>query len=758
MKKKIIFTLIAILIIGIALGLLLSGCNTAEDDTTDSEIKSLINKMTLKEKVGQMTQVTLEVIVKKDENDNIIRPLQIDKKALKKALVDYKVGSVLNKGDAANSLEIWNEIITTIQNTAMQETENGIPVLYGIDAIHGANYTTGATLFPQQLGQAASFNPEIVRRAAEITAYETRASGIPWNFSPVLGIGTQPLWPRFWETFGEDTYLATSLGESMIEGYQAESLADTTRVAACMKHYMGYSHPETGKDRTPAWIPERTLRQYFLPPFAKAVESGVLTTMVNSGEINGTPVHANKHILTDILKEELNYKGFAVTDWLDIIYLHTRHKIAPTMRDAVRIAINAGIDMSMVPFEYEEFADLLVDLVESGEVSEERIDDAVERIFYVKKQLNLWENPITDYKGYPKFASEEFKKDNLNAARESVILLSNNDNALPLDTKTKILVTGPTANSMVPLNGGWSYTWQGKRTDKYTKEKNTVLEALQNTFSQVSFAEGSGFSEEKSISEASRKARNADAIVLCLGESSYCETPGNIEDLDIPRAQEKLAKAMIKTGKPVILVMMEGRPRIISEFADDVDAILLANLPGNQGGNALAEVIAGKVNPSGKLPYTYPRHSNHLVRYNHKGSQHLLKEIDSTAEFLPQFEFGDGMSYSNFHYENLTLSKSAMDKNSTITVGVTVTNTGKRNGKESVLMFITDHYASITPAVKELRGFDKINLAPGESKKVKFEITADELSFIDNNFKKVTEPGKFSVSIGDLTKEFELIH
>ena len=757
MKKKIILTLIAILVIGIALGLILSGCESAEKNTYDSDIESLVNTMSLEEKVGQMTQITLEVIVQKDEDGNIIRPLQIDKKALKKAIIDYKVGSVINTGGAANSLETWNTIISTIQNTAMQETNQGIPVLYGIDAIHGTNYTKGATLFPQQLGQAASFNPEIVRRAAEITAYETRASGIPWTFSPVLGMGTQPLWPRFWETFGEDTYLTSRLGKSMIQGYQGESIADTTRVAACMKHYIGYSHPETGKDRTPAWIPERNLRQYFLPPFKKAVEAGVLTTMVNSGEINGTPVHANKHILTDILKDELDYEGFSVTDWQDIIYLHTRHKIAPTMRDAVRIAINAGIDMSMVPFEYEEFADSLIDLVKSGEVSEARIDDAVKRILYVKKKLNLWEAPVTNYKGYSDFASEAFAQDNLKAARESVILLKNKNNTLPLNSGKKLFVTGPTANSMVPLNGGWSYTWQGDVADEYAQDKNTVLEALQKNFSEVTYTEGSGFSEEKDISEATRLARAADAIVLCLGESSYCETPGNIEDLDIPRAQEKLARAMLETGKPVILVMIEGRSRIISEFADDVDAIVLANLPGNQGGNALAEVISGKVNPSGKLPYTYPRQSNHLVRYNHKGTQHLTK-TDGSPEFNPLFEFGHGLSYTSFEYTDLKLNRTVMDKGGSIIAEVTVKNTGAREGKESVLMFITDHFASITPAVKELRGFNKILLKPGESKNIQFEITSNDLSFINKNLDRVTEPGKFSVSVGGLTKEFELNH
>lgn len=757
MKKKTILVLALLVIIGVVIGLVFSGCSKDKKNNSQNypeEVRSIVDKMTLQEKVGQMTQITLEVILQKDDEGNIIRPLQIDTSALKKAITDYKVGSVINTGGAANSLEKWQNIISSIQNAAINNTRMQIPVLYGIDAIHGTNYTKSSTLFPQQIAQAASFNPDIVHNAAKITAYETRASGIPWTFSPVLGMGTQPLWPRFWETFGEDTYLASQLGEAMVEGYQGDDMSDTTRIAACMKHYMGYSHPNSGKDRTPAWISERTLRQYYLPPFAAAAESGVITTMINSGELNGTPVHANEHILTDILKEEINYKGFAVTDWQDIIYLHTRHKIAKNVREAIRIAINAGVDMSMVPFKYQEFADLLIDLVKLGEVSQNRIDDAVTRIIYVKKQLGLWETPVTHYQGYEKFASDEFQKQNLKAARESIVMLSNKDKTLPLDTDTKLLVTGPTANSMVPLNGGWSYTWQGSRADEFAQDKNTVLEAIQQTFSSTTYVKGATYTEEVNYQKAARKAAKSDAVVLCLGESSYCETPGNIEDLSISDAQKKLAEALVKTGKPVILLLLEGRPRTINSFADDMDAILLANLLGNQGGKALAEVISGKVNPSGKLPYTYPRYVNHLVRYNHKGTQALTK-TNGGPEFNPQFNFGHGLSYTGFEYSNLSLDKEKISEGDDLRVSVEIENTGDRTGKESALLFITDHYASITPAVKKLRGFKKIELESGERQKISFTINEQDLSFVDKNLNTTVEPGQFTVTVGGLQKDFQ---
>lgn len=719
----------------------------------DPQIVSILNEMTLEEKVGQMTQITLEVIVKKDADSNIIRPIVIDTAALKTALLDYQVGSVLNTGGAANSLETWHGVISIIQEITLNETRHKIPMLYGIDAIHGANYTQGSTLFPQQLAQAASFNPDVVEVGAKVCAYETRASATPWTFSPVLGMGRNPVWPRFWETFGEDTYLATELGYVMTKGFQGDDLSDTLHVAACMKHYMGYSNPRTGKDRTPAWIPERELRQYYLPPFKASVDAGVLTAMICSGEINGTPVHADKVILTDILKDELGYKGFSVSDWQDIIYLHTRHKVAATMREAVKMSINAGIDMSMVPFKYEEFFDLLVDLVKSGEVSEDRINDAVARILYVKKELGLWETPVTHYKGYEKFASAEFQQMSLDAARETIILLENNNNTLPLKSSKKIFVTGPTANTMTSLNGGWSYVWQGTAADEFAEVEHTVLEALQEQFTNVSYEPGVDFDNEINIAAAKRKAASADAIVLCLGEPSYCETPGNIEDLNITRAQENLAKAMAETGKPVILVLLEGRPRIISQFADDMDAIVLANLPGNKGGIAIAEVLAGKVNPSGKLPYTYPRFSNHLVTYDHKGTQNQDKTND-LPEFDPQFEFGHGLSYTTFSYNNLSLNKSEIAGDETLKVTVDVANTGAITGKESVLMYLTDHYATITPEVKRLRGFNKITLKPGEKQTVSFELSKEDFTFINNDMEEVAESGTFSVTIGQLKKDF----
>lgn len=756
-----ILLLILLLLLGVAIGLLINGCSTDKaknkvQGKTMQEVEKLLADMTLKEKIGQMTQITLEVVAKKDENGEVIRPLQMDEEALEKALIEYKLGSVINTGGAANKLQTWNQIITGIQETAMQETNTGIPVLYGIDAIHGANYIKNATLFPQQIAQAASFNRNIVERAAEITAYETRASGVPWTFSPVLGLGNQPLWPRFWETFGEDPYLVAEMGEQMVKGYQGQSPADTTRVAACMKHYLGYSTPRTGKDRTPALIPERVLRQDYLPPFAKAVEAGTITTMLNSAEINGTPAHADHHIISDILKKELDYKGFVVTDWQDIIYLHTRHKVAKNMREAIKLAINAGVDMSMVPHEYEQFADILYELVQDGEVSQERIDDAVTRILYVKKELDLWENPVTNYKGYQKFASEEFQKASLNAAREGAVLLANRDNYLPINKDTKLLVTGPTANSMVPLNGGWSYTWQGAETDSFANDEQTVLEALQNTFEQVDYVEGTGFHKEKNISIATRAADNADAVVLCLGESAYCETPGNIESLNLPKAQQKLAEAMAKTDKPVILLLLEGRPRIIRPFADDMEAVLMGNLLGNKGGKALADIISGKVNPSGKLPYTYPRYSNALATYRHKHTQHLQKP-DGSPEFNPQYSFGHGLSYTSFSYSGLTLDKEEMAMNGELKVQVDVKNTGGRAGKEAVLLYLSDHYASITPSVKELRDFSKISLEPGEEKQVTFTLDKKDLTFVNKAYKHIAEPGMFTVMVGDQKANFKLL-
>ena len=759
MKKRIVILLIVFVILGLTIGMLVrcsgpSTANPGENNQWAENIEEQISRMTLEEKVGQMTQITLSHLLKQGE-DGPVEPFELDPERLKKALIDYKVGSILNCGGHANSLEKWHEIISQIQQMATQQTRLGIPVLYGIDAIHGANYTQDATLFPQQIAQAATWNPALVKEAASITAYETRASGIPWNFSPVLGLGRQPSWPRFWETFGEDVYLASTLGTAMVKGYQGQKLSDdSTKVAACMKHYLGYSIPRTGKDRTPAWIPERQLRQYFLPPFVDAVEAGVQTAMVNSGDINGIPAHASSFVLKDLLKDELRFDGLVVSDWMDIRYLHTRHKIASTQKEAVRMAVNAGIDMSMVPDNYH-FAEYLVELVEEGKVSEKRIDDAVRRILKVKHQLGLYERPVTHYKNYPKFASDEFSQKNLATAEEAITLLKNQDATLPLKQNQRVLVTGPTANSMTALNGGWSYTWQGLETDQYIEAHHTILEAVEQTLGSenVLYAAGSGFNTPDGIEKAVRQARAVDQVILCLGENAYCETPGNINDLYLPEAQQQLAQQLAQTGKPVTLVLVQGRPRIISPFEKDMDAIVMGYLPGNRGGDAIARVLFGEVNPSGRLPFSYPRYPNALETYDHKNTEAIAQ--DGTG-YNPQYPFGHGLSYTEFHYGPLTLSDTAMISGETIEASIEVTNTGEVAGKETVMMFLSDHYASVVPAVKRLRGFQKIDLKPGESQKVTFEIDPGDLMFVGPDNEWISQAGRFSVLVGSRQQDFEL--
>jgi beta-glucosidase len=760
MKKKTFVILNIFMLSGIFISLL-TGCtrkDASQQPSTASggpEIESMISEMTLEEKVGQMTQITLEELLKRDSEGALIEPVQLDPDRLKKAIVEYKVGSILNCGGHARSLEKWNEIISQIQEMALEETRMKIPVIYGIDAIHGANYTKNATLFPQQIAQAAAWSPEMTERVGSITAYETRASGIPWNFSPVLGLGREPAWPRFWETFGEDVYLAKTLGNAMIKGYQGDQLtSDSTKVAACMKHYMGYSVPNTGKDRTPASIPERELRQYFLPPFAGAVKSGVQTVMVNSGEINGTPAHASEFLLKDLLREELNFDGFVVSDWMDIRYLHTRHKVAATQKEAVKMAINAGIDMSMVPDNYN-FCTYLIQLVKEGKVSEKRIDEAVSDILMVKKQLGLFEKPVTKPSSYPRFASEEFSQFNLEVAEEVITLLKNRNNTLPIQKNDKVLVTGPTANSMAAMNGGWSYTWQGTETDSYIEANNTILEAVQQKVGQdkVVYAAGSGFEEEKNVDLAVSKASSIDHIILCLGENAYCETPGNIKDLYLPEPQTKLAQKLAETGKPITLVLVEGRPRLISKFEQQMDAVLMSYLPGNRGGDAIANVLYGEVNPSGKLPFTYPKYPNSLETYDRKHTENL--GVGGTSPtYDPQYEFGHGLSYTEFEYGNLELSDTVLTDDAPLEVSVSIRNTGDRDGEEVALMFLSDHYATITPPVKRLKGFEKIALEPGQSEKITFRIQSEDLAFVNKNNQWIKEKGRFTVRIGGKSAEF----
>jgi beta-glucosidase len=716
----------------------------------DERVQELLSKMTLEEKVGQMTQITLQAVSKKQGTKT--QKHELDEKKLEEAIVKYHIGSILNVYDVAHSIEYWHEVITKIQDIATKKTRLRIPVIYGIDAIHGATYTKGSTLFPQALAVASTFNKSIAERIGEITAIETRASGIPWNFYPVMDLGRQPLWPRLWETFGEDVYLAQQLGMAYIKGAQGNDVSHPDKLATCLKHYVGYSFPFNGFDRTPAYMSERTLREYFLPPFEAGIKAGAKTIMVNSSEVDGIPGHANRHLLTDILRGELKFNGFVVSDWEDIIRLHTRDRVAATPKEAVKIAVMAGVDMSMVPYDFS-FYELLLDLVKEGSVPMWRIDEAVSRILKVKFELGLFENPYPSKNYLSKFASQEHTQANLDAARESIILAKNENNILPLKKNQKVFVTGPTANKLSVLNGGWTITWQGNEEDLYPQEKNTILEAITEKVGKknVLYEEGCSFDKELNSKSALLKAKQSDVIVLCLGEPAYCETPGNINDLTLPEAQLNYAKKLIATGKPVVLVMVEGRPRLITKIFNDVKGALIAFLPGMEGGNAIADVLFGDVNPSGKLPISYPKYPNAIVHYDYKPIENFAEN-----KYDPLLPFGFGLSYTKFSYSNLKLSKTEMTEDDEILVSVDVKNEGSIKGKEAVLMYITDVYGQVSRPNKQLKGFEKIELNPGETKTVTFKINKDHLSFIGIDNKRIIEPGEFIVTIGDLKSKFYL--
>lgn len=761
-----------------------TGCGIKAQDT-DTAVPSpkdqiatradeLLSKMTLEEKIGQMTQVTLDVIGKGEDRYSSYEPFSLDKELVKKAVSEYHVGSFLNTANnRALPREKWYEVIKEIQDINKAETRLGIPVIYGVDEIHGATYTAGATMFPQQIGQAASRNPEMVKRGAEITAYETRASGIPWNFSPVLDLGMDPRYSRMWESFGEDPYLTSVLGVAMIDGYEGEdnNIGDPEKIAATLKHFLGYHAVTSGKDRTPSYIPEDALREYHLPSFKAAVDAGAHTIMVNSGIINGVPVHANYDLLTTLLKEELGFKGLVVTDWADIENLHRRDRIADSDREAIKMAVNAGIDMSMVPYQYEVFFENLLDLVKSGEVSQSRIDDAVRRILKVKLALNLFETPVTHYSDYPKFGSEEFEKAAYDMAAESITLLKNEDQLLPLQKNVKVLVTGPNANSMRTLNGAWTYSWQGEKTPEFAESYNTILEAIQNEIGKenvtfvpgVSYVEGGKYYEDEKVDfeRAVSEAKNVDYIILVVGENTYTEKPGDLNDLYLSDHQTELARELAKTGTPLILVLNEGRPRIISKFERDVQGIIQTYLPGNYGGDALADVLFGDVNPSGKLPYTYPRYPNSLIPYIHKPSEEQTKAegvYNYEADYNPQFYFGDGLSYTTFEYSDLEVDESTISTTGSLRVQVNVKNSGDRKGKEVVELYTSDLYAThSTPDVKRLRRFKKISLEPGETKTVSFTLNAKDLAYFTPNGQSIIEPGEFEILIKNLKTSFQVI-
>lgn len=756
---------------------ILAGCSISAKQNENPPVEriplveNLISQMTLEEKAGQMAQITLDVITKGENEFVSDEPVELDMELVRWAVAEYGVGSVLNTANnRARTREVWHTLISQIQDVALNETRLGIPVLYGIDAIHGTTYTAGATFFPQQIGQAATFNPSLVRRAGEITAYETRASSIPWTFSPVLDMGRDPRYPRMWETFGEDVYLASVMGVEMVKGYEGEDndISNPEHVASCLKHFLGYSVPLSGKDRTPAHIPEIELRERHVPPFQAAIDAGAHTIMVNSGIINGVPVHASHDILTKLLKQEMGFTGLLVTDWADIDNLHKRDRIAATPKEAVKISINAGIDMAMIPY-HLNFVDHLVELVNEGEVSMSRIDDAVRRILNTKYKLGLFETPVTHYNDYPLFGSEEFQKDAYQTAAESITLLKNNDNTLPLDKNVKVLVAGPNANSMRSLNGGWSYSWQGEKVEEFAAEYSTILEAISEKVGsdKITFREGVRYENEGhywqdeafDVDGAVKAAASADYVVIVLGENSYCEKPGDLHDLTLSENQITLAKELARAGKPMILVLNQGRPRIIREIEPLMSAVVNAYLPGNYGGQAVADVIFGDFNPSGKLPFTYPLYPNSLVTYDHKPSEHQAKMAgmyDYESDFAIQYPFGFGLSYTTFRYSDLILNNNTLNPEGNIEVSVKVKNTGNRTGMEVVQLYTSAQYTSITPDVQRLRRFDKISLDPGQEKTVTFQLKAEDISFINAQNKRVSEPGEYDIRIEDLTASFTL--
>ncbi len=721
-----------------------------------TKVNAMVKRMTLEEKVGQMAQVSIESL---GGIKNSTFEFNADK--FKDAVVNYKIGSILNTPGLQTAAQ-WNTIIEQIQN-ATKETRMKIPVLYGLDDNHGVNYVAGATLFPQEIGQAATWNRDLIYNAGIITAYESRAASVPWTFSPVLDLGTNPEWPRIWEDYGEDSYLDGELGVQFIKGVQ-DPLGSKEKLAVSVKHYMDYSDPKSGHDRTDSWIPENYLREYHLPAFRKAVEAGARTVMVNSALINGIPTHINKHILTDILKNELGFTGFIVSDWQDIENVYRRDHITKDIKGAIMLAINAGIDMSMIPYDYKEFCTDLIALVKEGKVSTSRIDDAVTRILRVKEELKIFETPVTYVKDYPKFGSAEFGKAAYNTAAESITLLKNMNNVLPLPKTAKVLVTGPNANSMRTLNGGWTYTWQGEKTDEYAEKYNTILEAVQKKFgpSNVIYEKGVGYNMSGKyyedsvvdIDAAVKAATGVDYILLCIGENSYTETPGNLNDLTLSANQLLLAHAMIKTGKPVIFLLNEGRPRIISSIEPGAAAILDLYLPSNYGADALADILTGDINPSGKLPITYPRFTNALVGYIHKPSEG--NGNPQGGDYFPQFEFGYGLSYTTFEYSNLSINKKDFSPGETATISVTVKNSGKVKGKEIVQLYSSQLIASLSPDVKRLRGFEKVDLKPGESKTITFQLPLKNLAFVNPNNKRTLEAGDFKIQIAKESTTFNV--
>ncbi|MCF2597607.1 glycoside hydrolase family 3 C-terminal domain-containing protein [Phocaeicola barnesiae] len=781
------------------------------DEKIEQQVEAWLQKMTLEEKIGQMCELTIDVLqqrtnpfeglnmenLKVADLQKILKKYGIEKEfdlsggipdkdvmmkiymriqgiesqkgfQLSEAMLDsvigkYKVGSILNVPNGkAQTVQKWQEIIKRIQEKSMEEI--GIPCIYGVDQIHGTTYTLGGTFFPQGVNMGATFNRELTRRGAEISAYETKAGSIPWTYAPVTDLGRDPRWPRMWENYGEDCYLNAEMGREAVLGYQGNDpnhIGDNS-VAACMKHYMGYGVPVSGKDRTPSSITEQDMREKHFAPYLEMVKNGALSVMVNSAMNNGLPFHANYELLTEWLKNDLNWDGMIVTDWADINNLYSRDHIAKDKKEAIKLAINAGIDMSMDPYDWK-FCTLLKELVEEGEVPMSRIDDAVRRVLRLKYRLNLFEKPYYDLKDFPLFGSAEHAAAALKAAEESLVLLKNTDGILPLAKGKKILLTGPNANSMRSLNGGWSYTWQGSNAEDCSEPYNTILEAFTNKFGAeniiyeagVTYNEKGNWWDENApeIEKAVAAAAQADYIVACIGENSYCETPGNLTDLTLSENQRNLVKALAKTGKPIILVLNEGRPRIIADIEPLSKAVVNVMLPGNYGGDALANLVAGDSNFSGKMSYTYPKEINSLITYDYKPCEHIGKQMEGAYNYDAvvnvQWAFGYGLSYTTFAYSNLKVDKTSFTADDVLTFTVDVKNTGNRVGKESVLLFSSDLVASLTPDNRRLRAFDKVELQPGETKTVTLKVKGSDLAFVGYDGKWILEEGDFRMQVGD---------
>jgi beta-glucosidase len=733
--------------------------SSTTNNEIDKKVDSLLQVMSIEEKVGQMTQVNISVLAKQYDATGIpIGEHALDPDKLKKVLVDHNIGSVLNALEGRKSMEGWHEVINDIQKMAVENTPHNIPVLFGVDAIHGATYIFGSTLFPHNIGIAASRNTEHAHNCSRVTAMETRASGVRWNFDPVFDIGREPLWPRFSETYGEDVNICKKFGVAAVKGYEGDDISKIENVASCMKHYVGYSKPSTGWDRTPALIPDIELREYYLPQFEAAIKAGAKTIMINSGEVNGIPTHVNEYLLKDVLRDEFGFTGLAVSDWEDIIMLETKHKVAKTQKEAVKMAVMAGIDMSMVPMDLS-FYDLLLELVNEKEVPMSRIDEAVGRILKLKFELGLFDNAFPEKEALAQFKKEEYKELSLNAALESMTLLKNENNILPLNKSKKVFVAGPGANSKSALHGSWSYSWQGNEEFRYPASTTTFLDEMKSYLGEENVKSNSTSNYDSLINYSLNGASSADVIVLCLGENAYAETPGSIKDLGIDDRQIDLMERAKKLKKPIIVVLLEGRPRIIRKIVPNADAVLMAYLPGELGGLAITKTLFGENNPSGKLPFTYPRSTAHRVLYDCKYSEMGIEQTQdgfTYSGYQPEFAFGHGLSYTTFEYSNLKISSDTISSNDSLLIQVTVKNTGELAGKEAIDLFVRDHYASVTPSYKRLKKFSKINLKAGENKVVSFTISNVDLEFVGLNLKRITEEGMFTVMVEKLEKEFYL--